>query len=160
VTKPALFLRIASVMTFIHALLHTVGGVFGKVAPGPATIAVQAMKLNQFLLLGHTRSYWDFYLGMGLAVSIVLTAEAVVFWQLASLAKTDAARLRPIIATLLVAYGLLSVNSSLYFFFGPVITEILIAACLALAFITAKPHASQSVTSSSRFLATDQNKAF
>jgi hypothetical protein len=97
---------------------------------------------------------------MGLAVSIVLTAEAVVFWQLASLAKTDAARLRPIIATLLVAYGLLSVNSSLYFFFGPVITEILIAACLALAFITAKPHASQSVTSSSRFLATDQNKAF
>jgi hypothetical protein len=89
--NPKLFLRIASVITFIHAVLHTIGGVFGKAAPGAATTAVQAMKLNQFLLLGHTRSYWDLYLGLGLAVSIVLTAEAVIFWQLASLAKTDAA---------------------------------------------------------------------
>lgn len=141
--KPALFLRIASAITFIHAVLHTVGGVFGKPAPGPAAAAVEAMKLNTFLLMGHTRSYWDFYLGMGLAVSIVLTAEAVIFWQLASLAKTDAVRLRPIIATLFSAYALLSVNSSSFFFIGPVITEIVIAACLALAFITAKPDASR-----------------
>jgi hypothetical protein len=26
--------------------LHTVGGVFGKVAPWPATVAVEAMKVN------------------------------------------------------------------------------------------------------------------
>jgi len=153
---PTLFLRIASVITFIHAVLHTIGGVFGKAAPGPATIAVQAMKLNQFPLLGHTRSYWDFYLGLGLAASIDLTAEAVIFWQIASLAKTDAARLRPIMATLFLAYALLGVNSSLYFFIGPVITEILIAACLAMAFITAKPHPSQTVNSRSSFVATNQ----
>ena len=151
--KPTLFLRIASVITFIHAVLHTIGGVFGTVAPGPATAAVHAMKLNQFLLLGHTRSYWDFYLGLGLAASITLTAEAVVFWQLASLSKTDAARLRPVIATFLLAYVVLAVNSSAYFFIGPVITEILIAACLAVAFIGAKPHASQTV--SSRFSVAD-----
>jgi hypothetical protein len=154
--NPKLFLRIASVITFIHAVLHTIGGVFGKAAPGAATTAVQAMKLNQFLLLGHTRSYWDLYLGLGLAVSIVLTAEAVIFWQLASLAKTDAARLRPIIATLLLAYALLGVNSSVYFFIGPVITEILIPACLAMAFITATPLASQTVNSRSSFVTTNQ----
>ena len=154
--KPTLFLRIASVITFIHALLHTIGGVFGKPAPGAATAAVQAMQLNQFLLLGHTRSYWDFYLGLGLTVSIVLTAEAVIFWQLASLAKTDAGPLRPIIATLLLAYALLAVNSSLHFFIGPVITEILIAACLAMAFITADPQASQVVNSRSSFVSTSR----
>ena len=157
--KPALFLRISSVMTFIHAVLHTIGGVFGKAAPGPASAALQAMKLNQILLLGHMRSYWDFYRGLGLAVSILLTAEAVIFWQLASLAKTDAARLRPLIATLLLAYGLLSVNSSLYFFIGPVIAEILIAACLAVAFITAKPKASQPVNLRSSFAATRRTQA-
>jgi hypothetical protein len=43
--KPVLFLRIASVLTFIHAALHTIGGVFGKVTPGPATVAVQAMRI-------------------------------------------------------------------------------------------------------------------
>ena len=157
--KPALFLRIASAITFLHAVLHTIGGVFGKAAPGPATAAVQAMRVNQFLLLGHTRSYWNFYLGLGLAVSIALTAEAVVFWQLASLAKTEAARLRPIIATLLLAYALLAVNSSLYFFVGPVITEVLIAACLALAFLTARPRAGKTVNSRSSLAGTSRIEA-
>lgn len=136
-TKPVLFLRIAAVLTFVHAVLHTIGGVFGDVEPGPATAAVQAMKINQFLLMGHMRSFWDFYRGMGLVVTICLTAEAILFWQLGSLAKTDALRLRPILATFLVAYATLAVNSFAYFFFGPVIAEILIATCLGLAIVTA-----------------------
>jgi hypothetical protein len=139
--KPVLFLRIASVLTFIHAVLHTIGGVFGKVEPGPAAVAVEAMKTNQFLLMGHIRSFWDFYRGMGLLVTIFLTAEAILFWQLAWLAKTDAQRLRPIMATFLVAYTALAVNSYTYFFLAPVITEILIAACLGLAIVAAKPQA-------------------
>jgi hypothetical protein len=139
--KPALFLRIAAVLTFIHAVLHTIGGVFGKVRPGPAAAAVEAMKMNQFLLMGHTRSFWDFYHGFGLAATISLTAEAVVFWHLGSLAKTDAGRLRPILATFLVAYTALAVNSYAYFFLAPVIVEIFIAACLGLAMVTAKSEA-------------------
>jgi hypothetical protein len=136
--KPTVFLRIAAVLTFIHAAVHTIGGVFGKAGPGPASVAVQAMKMNQFLLLGHTRSFWDFYRGMGLGATISLTAEAVLFWQLGSLAKTNAPRLRPILATFLFAYGVLAVNSYAYFFLGPVIAEILIAACLGLAIVTAE----------------------
>lgn len=136
--KPAIFLRIAAVLTFIHAVLHTIGGVFGKVGPGPATVAVDAMKMNQFPLMGHMRSFWDFYRGMGLAATISLTAEAILFWQLSLLAKTDAQRLRPIMATFLVAYAASAVNSYTYFFLGPVIAEILIAACLGLALVTAK----------------------
>jgi len=143
--KPALLLRIAAVLTFIHAVLHTIGGVFGKAGPGPATVAVEAMKVNQFLLMGHMRSFWDFYLGMGLGATISLTAEAVLFWQLGRLAKTDAPRLRPILATFLVAYAALAVNSYAYFFLGPVIAEILIAACLGLAIVTAKSQAASYV---------------
>jgi hypothetical protein len=137
-SKPVLFLRIASVLTFIHAVLHTIGGVFGKVGPGPATIAVSAMKMNQFLLMGHMRSFWDFYRGLGLGVTISLASEAVLFWQLGSLAKADAARLRPIMGTFLVAYAVLTVNSYTYFFLGPVIAEIFIVACLGLALVTAR----------------------
>ena len=137
--KPVLFLRIAAALTFIHAVLHTVGGVFGNAEPGPAAVAVEAMKANQFLLLGYMRSYWNFYRGLGLADTVFLTAEAVVFWQLGSLARTDAQQLRPIIGTFLVAYVALAVNSYTYIFLGPVIFEILIAACLGLAIATAKP---------------------
>jgi hypothetical protein len=136
--KPALFLRIAAVLTLIHAILHTVGGVFGRVDPGAATIAVQAMKANQFLLLGHVRSFWDFYRGFGLGLTILLTSESIVFWQLASLAKADAGRVRPILITFAVAYSVFAVNSNTYFFVGPVIAEVLIATSLVLAIVTAK----------------------
>ena len=136
--KPVLFLRIASVLTFIHAVLHTIGGVFGKVDPGPAAVAVAAMKANRFLVMGNMRSFWDFYFGLGLALTISVTAESILMWQLASLVKTGATRLRPMMITFLVAYTVISVNSNTYFFIAPVIVEILIAACFAVAIATAK----------------------
>ncbi|MGA3129311.1 MAG: hypothetical protein ABSD59_00815 [Terracidiphilus sp.] len=138
-SKPVLFLRIASVLTFIHAVLHTIGGVFGKIPPGPAALAVEAMKVNRFMVMGNTRNFWMFYRGLGLGVTISLTAESILMWQLSSLARTDAHRLRPLMATFMVAYLVFSVNSYTYFFAGPVIAEILIAACIGVAMITAKP---------------------
>jgi len=136
--KPVVFLRIASVLTLIHAVLHTIGGVFGSVDPGPAAVAVAAMKANQFLVMGNKRSYWDFYFGLGLALSISMTAEGVLMWQLASLARTDARRLRPMMATFLVAYLAIAVNSNAHFFFAPVIFEIIIAGCFGVAIATAR----------------------
>jgi hypothetical protein len=111
--KPALWLRIAAVVTLLQAVLHTVGAVFGDPAPGPATVAVQAMRANQFVVMGHLRSYSDFFRALGLGVTISLTAEAIVFWQLSSMAKTDAWRLRPILVTFLVAYAALDVGDLL-----------------------------------------------
>jgi hypothetical protein len=136
--KPVIFLRIASVLTMIHAVLHTIGGVFGGAAPGVQQATVAVMKANEFAVLGAMRSYWDFYRGLGLVVSVFLTLEAVVFWQLGSLAKADALRLRPVLATFSIGYLGAAVVSYRYFFAGPVITEILIALCLGLAIASAK----------------------
>jgi hypothetical protein len=136
--RTVLFLRIASVLTLIHAALHTIGGVFGKVAPGPQQAAVTAMQVNQFQVMGVTRTFWDFYMGLGLAGSVFMTVEAVVFWQLSSLAKTDALRLRPVLATFLIGFLGVAVVSYRYFFSAPVITEILIALCLGLAIASAR----------------------
>ena len=135
---PTLLLRIASVLTLIHAALHTVGGVFGKPAPGAAQATVAAMQSNHFLVMGLQRTYSDFYVGLGLGISIFLTIEAIVFWQLGSLARTHAQLIRPVLATFVVAYLALAVNSFFNFFQAPVITEMLIAICLGLAFFTAK----------------------
>ena len=135
--RSVIFLRIASVLTFVHAVLHTIGGVFGELPPAVQPIAA-AMKANQFLAMGAMRTMWDFHMGLGLAVSVFLTLEAVVFWQLGSLAKSDALRLRPVLATFLVGYLGLAVVSYRYFFAGPVITEMLISLCLGLAIVSAK----------------------
>lgn len=139
--KSVLALRFASIITFIHAILHTVGGVYGKVPPGPATVAVEAMQSNVFVAFGVTRTLWLYYHGMGLAVSIFLFGTAVVTWQLGSMAKDSATRLRPILATFLVGWLAMAINSYLYFFAAPVIVEILIALCFVWAMVAARPAA-------------------
>jgi hypothetical protein len=136
--KPVIYLRIASILTLIHALLHTIGGVFGKPGTGVAGVVAATMR-TRFEVFGVMRSYSDFYMGMGLAVSIFLTVEGVIFWLLASLAKSDAARLRPILALFMLGYLAMAANSLLFFFAAPVVTEILIAGCLAAAIFTARP---------------------
>ena len=87
--KPVIFLRIASVLTFIHAVLHTVGGVFGKPAPGVAAMVAATMQANHFPVFGVTRSYADLYFGLGIAVTIFLTIDAVLLWQLSTLAQSS-----------------------------------------------------------------------
>lgn len=136
--KPVLYLRIASILTLIHAILHTVGGVFGKPAPGVATMVAATMR-SRFEVFGVMRSYSDFLMGMGLAVSISLTMDAILFWVLAALAKSNAVRLRPILAVFLIGYLAIAFNSYSFFFAAPVVVELLIAACLLGAFLTAAP---------------------
>jgi hypothetical protein len=111
---------------------------FGKLEPGPQTIAATAMKVNQFPVMGNMRSFWDFYMGFGFGASIDLFIEAVVFWQLSSLARSDSFRLRPIYWTFLVAYVALAVNSYRHFFLPPVIVELLIALCLGMAIASSR----------------------
>jgi hypothetical protein len=136
--KPAIFLRFASILTFIHSVLHTVGGVFGKPGTGVAA-AVAANMRTRFSILGVTRSYSDFYMGMGLGVTIFLTMDALLFWMLASMARKDAVRLRPLMIVFALGYLAFAFNSYVFFFAFPVITEILIVACLIAAIVTAKP---------------------
>ena len=136
--NPVLFLRIASVLTFVHAVLHTIGGVFSKPDSGAQEATMTVMKSTQFPVMGAIRSYGDFYLGFGLFVSVALLMESIVFWQLGSLAKTEAARLRPLMATFLFGYLAFAVISGTYFFPAPVINEVLIASCIGLAIWSSK----------------------
>lgn len=136
--KPVLYLRAASLLTLLHAVLHTIGGVYSKPDPGPQQAAVAAMKANEFPLMGATRSYWSFHMGLGLAVTILLTIAAVVLWQLGTLAKKESYRLRPIYWAFLVGFVAMAVDSYAYFFPPPVITELIIVACLAMAIFTSR----------------------
>lgn len=134
--KPVIFLRTASGLTLLHAILHTIGGVFSKPQPGQQLMVVETMKVNHFPLLGSMRSYWEFYRGFGLAITIFLVAMAVVMWQLSALAKADSHRLRPIYWTLLAAFVAMAVDSYFYFFWPPVVVESLIVICVAGAIFT------------------------
>jgi hypothetical protein len=135
--KPVIYLRVASILTLIHAVLHTVGGVFGKPVSGQAAMIAASMR-TRFEVFGVIRSYADFYRGMGLGITIALTMDAAVLWVLASMARSDSARLRPIMAVFCVGYIAFTLNSLTFFFSGPVIAEILIVLCIGAAIVTAR----------------------
>jgi hypothetical protein len=135
--KTTLLLRIASVLVFLHAALHLVADSSAP-EPGPELIAASAMKSNPFHVMGVTRTFWDFYRGFSLFGTILLIAAGFVLWQLGTLAKKDAAALRPIIATFAFAFLATSLCAYKFLVPPPAIMELVIAAILGVAAIGAR----------------------
>jgi hypothetical protein len=136
--RPTPWLRAASILTLLHAVAHTIGGVYGTVDPGPQQIAAEAMRSNTFAVMGHTRSMWAFYHGMGLAVTIFLVVEAIVFWVIGTLVRDSRTDLRDLLVVFVIGYMALAANSIRYFFYPPVIIELLIAGCLVMAILSSR----------------------
>jgi hypothetical protein len=136
--KPTLFLRIASILTLIHCVLHTIGGVLSSPKHGPEEIAVvETMKAHTFNVMGSMRSYWDFNMGYGISLTIGLFIQALLFWHLGTMSKANAAFIRPILVLFFFNYIAIAIVVWRYFFIGPAITELIIASCLAAALFTA-----------------------
>lgn len=137
--KPHVLLRAASALTVVHAALHTIGGLFGAPTHGQPEIDVRnAMQGFRFDAMGSLRSYWDFYFGFGLFVSVSLSVLAILMWQLGGLARLDPARARPPIATLCLAFVAFTLVSCGYFFVAPIVVEAIIAVLLALAWVACR----------------------
>jgi hypothetical protein len=133
--KSSTFLRIASVITFLYFAGHTAGIPWTPAAGPGEALVLEAMKAHSFNVLGSNRTYWDFYFGFGVIISGYLMVQAVVLWQLGSLAKSEPSRVRAIAASLFVAFIVNAFLAWKYFFVIPVVMAISISACLALALI-------------------------
>ena len=133
-----LFLRIASVVSLLFAAGHTLGGTQSWSPPGETDV-LRAMRSFRFDAEGASRTYSDFYLGFGFTISVYLLLQAVLLWQLATMARADPVGVRlPI-----VSFFLASVASALvswrFIFAVPVVFSVVVAACLGAAFLTARP---------------------
>jgi len=135
--KTPLLLRVAAVITFLYFAGHTAGFPWTPgLGPGERPV-IEAMKNHPFDMEGFRRTYWDLYFGFGLIVSVFLLMQAVVLWQLGSLAKIDSLRVRPIVGSFFVVFVANAVLSWKYFFSIPAIMCAAISVCLALAFVVA-----------------------
>ena len=136
--KPTVLLRIASGVALVQFAAHALLFLFSSPKHGPEESAVvEAMKAHHFNFIGSMRSYWDFYFGYGLEAAFFCLLEAVLFWQLATIAKTAPLVIRPIVALFFLANIGHAILVLRYFFITPLVPDILIAACLAFAFMTA-----------------------
>ncbi len=132
-----LWLRISSIVSFLFAAGHAMGG---RVSWSPIgeTDVLRAMRDFRFDVMGTSRTYLDFFLGFGHLLSVATLLQAVLLWQLASLARNDAARFRPLIAAFVVASFAGGVLTWMYIFPVPVAFSAVLTACLAVALFLAR----------------------
>jgi hypothetical protein len=132
--KTSHLLRIAAIITLVFFAGHTSGYPWTPDAGPAASTVIDAMKGHSFDVVGSIRTYWDFYIGFGLAISLFQLLQAVVLWQLAGIARVNAAGVRPIIAAFSVAYFINALLAAKFLFVIPLVTSLVIALILALAF--------------------------
>jgi hypothetical protein len=115
--------RIASVLLLLFAAGHTFG--FLQVDPNWGVDSlVQAMKSTHFNANGSDRTYWDFYVGFGLFVTVLMVFGAIVAWQLGSLPSGTLFGLRLSTWGFAVCFAAVAFLSWRYFFIVPVIFSV------------------------------------
>jgi len=141
-------LRIASILAAVQYGAHAFLFLLAAWTRGPGKVAEIAAS--------RSHSYWDFYFGYGLLAILSGVIEVVLLWQMASLAKANAERVRPMMALFAlanVAHAFLVWN---YFsLLVPVAFDILIAILLGYVFVIARgrdaqPQVQDSVYSQSK----------
>jgi hypothetical protein len=138
--KATTILRIACLLALIQYLAHGSLFLMAVSTHGPGQLArIAASRIH---------SYWDFYFGYGLLAILSGLVEVVLLWQLSLLAKTDAERIRPMLALFVfanVAHAALVWN---YFsLLAPVVFDLLIAMLLSFAFVAARAKATDNSAS-------------
>jgi len=134
--KASLFYRTASVLLILFALGHTLG--FRRVDPRwKLDSIIAALRSTHFEVQGLNRTYWDFYVGFGLFVTILLLFTAILAWQLGGLPKDHLSEMRPVSWSLAACFVLVTFLSWKYFFVVPVIFSGVVAICLILAALVA-----------------------
>jgi hypothetical protein len=124
-------LRSAAIASLLYCLGHTSGFPWTPGTGERASAVVQQMQTIRFEAEGVTRTYWDFYLGFGIIISVFLAGQALSLWCIERLGKP--ARLAPLLGVFLLGALVNAYLSYRYFFALPAIFSVVIALLLGLA---------------------------
>jgi hypothetical protein len=130
--RASLLYRIASVLLALFAIGHTVG--FSQTEPqwGVDSL-VRSMQTIHFNVNGAERTYWDFFVGFGLFVSVLMLLACIVAWQFGSLPAETLAGMRLSAWGFAICFAVVAYLSWRYFFIFPIIFSVAIFLCLAAA---------------------------
>jgi len=132
-----LTLRIAALISLLFTIGHSLGGL-QKWSPNEHNPVLTAMTDVRFDMMGMSRSYLDLYLGLGWTLSIFMLLQTALLWQMGTLARTNAAQVRPMILAFLLATLAGGVIAWQLIFPVPVIFCAVLLLALAAAYWTAR----------------------
>ena len=122
----SLLYRISAVLLVLFALGHTIG--FRQVDPNwGADTVVNGMRSVSFKVQNLNRTYWDFFTGFGLFVSIFLLFAAVLAWRFGSMAPERLAAIPVERWSFALCFVLIAGLTWRYFFVAPGIFSTLVA---------------------------------
>src|ERR1700747_664726 len=134
--KASVFYRIAAVLLLLFDAGHTSG--FPWSDPKWA-VDLGPMQSTHFSMMGSSRTYWDFYVGFGLFVSVFLLLAVVLAWQLGRLPPESLALMRGTAWTFALCFAAITFLSWNYFFMIPIAFSIVTTLVLtAAAWLAAK----------------------
>jgi hypothetical protein len=122
--------RIAAVLILLFDLGHSAGFPWSDPKWG---VDVGPMRSSHFNVLGFSRTYWDFYVGFGLFITVFLLLAAMLAWQLGSLAAQTLTLMRLTAWALAACFAAVTVLSWMYFFIIPIAFGVAITVCLVAA---------------------------
>jgi len=120
--------RIAAVLILLLDIGHSIGYPWSDPQWG---VDLRAMQSTHFNILGSSRTYWDFYVGFGLFVSVFLLLSAIFAWQLGNLPAKTLPLVRITAWALAVSFAAITLLNFMHFFLIPVAFSTVITLCLA-----------------------------
>jgi hypothetical protein len=132
-----LLLRVASIISLLFTAGHSLGGL-KKWSPMGDNQVLDAMTTVHFKTMGASRSYLDFFMGFGWSISVTMLMQTVLLWQMASLARANAAGVRPMIAVIALATFCSGLIAWRFIFPVPALFSAVLFAVLAAAYIVAR----------------------
>jgi len=131
--QSATWLRIAAALAAFQTIGHTVGAVLAGPSSAEEAALRETMGAFRVSLMGMERSYWDFYLGSGWAITALAGTLTAVIWFVVPIARELPRAARPIILSLAAGFAAVTAISALYFVTAPIVIAALITVCLVLA---------------------------
>lgn len=120
-------------LLLVFCLMHTGGGMLAQKSLGPASDTVfSAMKRTHFDFNGADCTWYGFWFGFGLTVSIFLLLSAIVAWELERVPSELWPHLQVIAWAFVFSHVANTVLAWKYFFAGPGVFGILISLLLAV----------------------------
>jgi hypothetical protein len=128
----SLLYRSSSILLLLFAAGHTLG--FRQIDPKWSVDSlVQSMKTIHFNANGSDRTYWDFFVGFGFFVTVLLVFASIIAWQFGSLPAETLRAMRISTWGFVICFVVVAYLSWRYFFIVPVVFSIAISLCLASA---------------------------
>jgi hypothetical protein len=128
--KASWFYRIAAVLLLLFDIGHTSGFPWSDPKWG---VDLLSMRSTHFQIMGFSRTYWDFYVGFGLFVSVFLLLAVVLAWQLGGLRPEFLALMRGTAWAFALCFAAITLLSWKFFFIIPIVFSIVITSCLTAA---------------------------